>query len=76
MKTNCWEYKKCGRQPGGEKVKDFGVCPASTSAVLNGIHDGNNGGRACWVISGTYCKGQVQGTFAQKFSNCKVCDFS
>lgn len=75
MKLNCWEYKKCGRQIGGEKVKELGVCPAAVEPKLNGIHEGQNGGRTCWVISGTYCKGQVQGTFAQKFENCKACDF-
>lgn len=75
MKINCWEFKKCGRQPGGDKVEDLGVCPASVEPVLNGIHGGVNFGRACWVISGTYCKGQVQGTFAHKFKNCQECDF-
>jgi hypothetical protein len=28
-KLNCWEVKKCGREPGGVKVKELGVCPAS-----------------------------------------------
>ena len=27
---NCWEVKKCGREPGGAKVAELGVCPAST----------------------------------------------
>ncbi len=26
-------------------------------------------------MSGTLCKGAVQGTFAQKFKNCEACDF-
>jgi hypothetical protein len=42
---------------------------------LNGIHDGLNAGRACWVVAGTLCGGKVQGSFASKMSNCKVCDF-
>ena len=75
VKLNCWEYKKCGRKPGGEKVKELGVCPASVENVLDGTHGGKNCGRACWIMSGTYCKGQVQGTFAQKYQNCKDCDF-
>ncbi|XEO80101.1 hypothetical protein WKT22_05148 [Candidatus Lokiarchaeum ossiferum] len=33
------------------------------------------GGRCCWVISGTLCKGVVQGSFAQKYRDCKNCDF-
>lgn len=74
-KLNCWEYKNCGRQPGGENVDEFGICTASTDQTLDGIHEGKNCGRACWVNSGTYCKGQVQGTFEQKYMTCQVCDF-
>jgi hypothetical protein len=39
------------------------------------VHEGVNAGRACWIVAGTLCKGEVQGTFAQKFKNCRECDF-
>ena len=74
-KKNCWEFKNCGREPGGDSTKEFGVCPASVEARLDGIHEGSNAGRSCWVIAGTLCKGEVQGTFAQKYLNCEQCDF-
>jgi len=74
-KLNCWEYKKCGRQPQGIHEKDLGICPAAVATPLDDVHDGTNAGRSCWVVSGTFCKGQVQGTFAQKFKNCENCDF-
>lgn len=74
-KLNCWEFKACGRQPGGENVNELGVCAASTDQSLDLIHGGKNCGRTCWVISGTYCKGTVQGTFAQKYKDCRICDF-
>lgn len=74
-KLNCWEFKKCGRQPGGEHVHDLGVCPATEEKRLDGVHEGKNAGRACWVMAGTLCKGEVQGTFAQKYKNCEICDF-
>jgi hypothetical protein len=74
-KINCWEFMKCGRQSGGEHAKDGGVCPASREARLDGIHGGNNAGRACWIIAGTMCGGEVQGSFAKKVRNCNVCDF-
>jgi hypothetical protein len=74
-KLNCWEYKRCGRQPQGPRVKDMGLCPASTEESLDGAHDGVNAGRACWVVGGTFCQGEVQGTFGQKFKNCEACDF-
>ena len=72
---NCWEYKKCGRQPQGAKVGELGLCPAPLQQELDDVHGGTNGGRACWVIGGTFCKGELQGTFAQKFKNCEQCDF-
>jgi hypothetical protein len=74
-KQNCWEFKSCGREPGGAKVKEFGVCPAPREARLDQVHGGINGGRSCWILAGTLCKGEVQGTFAQKYKNCETCDF-
>lgn len=74
-KQNCWEFKKCGREPGGARVAELGICPAATEDRLHGTHDGTNAGRACWVVAGTYCGGQIQGTFAKKFGNCATCEF-
>ena len=75
MKQNCWQFKQCGREPGGKKAEELGVCPAATDTRLHGVHGGKNGGRACWVLVGTLCGGKVQGTFAQKYNNCELCDF-
>ncbi len=74
-KINCWEFKKCGRELGGEHVHDLGICPAAEEHRLDGAHGGKNAGRSCWVLAGTLCKGQVQGTFAQKYKDCEICDF-
>jgi hypothetical protein len=74
-KLNCWEFKKCGREKGGAKAGELGVCPASTELRVNGANQGKNGGRACWAISGTLCGGNVQGTFAAKVGNCLKCEF-
>lgn len=73
-KNNCWEVKKCGREPGGIKVAELGECPASTHTEANGINNGKNGGRICWAITGTLCGGTVQGTYAQKQVSCMVCE--
>jgi len=75
MKPNCWEFKKCGREPGGAKSKEFGVCPAAVEPRLNGVNAGRNSGRACWALTGTLCGGKVQGTFATKLCNCLQCEF-
>lgn len=73
-KLNCWEFKKCGREPGGAHP-ELGVCPSATDTRLHGAHEGKNAGRACWVVAGTLCGGQVQGTFAKKYENCDKCNF-
>lgn len=75
QKLNCWEFKKCGRYPEGEKVAELGVCPVAVAASANGTNYGKNGGRVCWAIAGTLCGGNVQGTFAQKVGNCIRCEF-
>ena len=36
-KLNCWEVKKCGREPEGAKVAELGECPASTENKLHGV---------------------------------------
>ena len=74
-KVNCWEHKKCGRQPGGAKAQELGVCPVTTYQELNGAHGGKNAGRACWAIAGSLCGGKIQGTYAQKLHNCWRCEF-
>jgi len=61
---NCWQEKRCGREKLGAKVKELGVCPAYTM----------NAGEACWLVAGTFCGGEIQGTFAEKEHNCMRCD--
>ncbi len=46
-KKNCWEFKGCGRDAGGNKVKELGICPASTEQRLHKVHDGHCAGRTC-----------------------------
>ena len=64
MPVNCWEFKNCGRQPGGPRAAELGVCPASSNVKVNGTNQGRNGGRICWAVAGTLCDGKVQGSFA------------
>ena len=74
-KLNCWEFKKGGREPGGAKAVELGVCPAAVETRVHGTNSGQNGGRACWALTGTLCGGRVQGTFAMKPKNCLDCEF-
>jgi hypothetical protein len=75
MKQNCWEVNNCGREEGGTHAKERGVCPAAVETRLDGIHHGKNAGRSCWVVAGTFCGGEPQGTFAQKHHKCETCSF-
>lgn len=61
---NCWEFKKCGREQGGTKTAELGVCPASP-----------DDGKSCARIAGTLCGGEIQGSFTTKLTNCMQCDF-
>jgi hypothetical protein len=74
-RKNCWEVKKCDRQPGGKKVEEFGVCPAAMPSEYDGKNRGKYSGRFCWAVAGTLCHGEIQGTFAKKLQNCIYCDF-
>lgn len=79
-KTNCWEVSdcgrsECGREPGGANVDKLGVCPAATDMGRDGINQGKNAGRICWTIAGTLCRGEVQGSMAQKEVTCLNCSF-
>ncbi|MCP4347427.1 MAG: protein kinase [Desulfobacterales bacterium] len=72
---NCWEFMKCGREPGGDNTAELGVCPAALDSSFSGINRGKKGGRICWSIAGTFCDGEIQGTFAEKRETCQKCIF-
>lgn len=74
-RLNCWEYKKCGREPRGARAVELGVCPAASDTSFHGLNQGKNAGRICWAVAGTFCGGKVQGTFAEKRRSCIDCDF-
>ncbi|VVB94886.1 Sensory rhodopsin II transducer [uncultured archaeon] len=61
---NCWEFMKCGREKGGSKAGELGICPSYPEK-----------GKECWKVAGTFCGGKVQGTQAQKHDTCLVCDW-
>ncbi|RMF77747.1 MAG: hypothetical protein D6739_12470 [Nitrospirae bacterium] len=70
-KVNCWEHRRCGREPGGARAAELGVCPAAVEGRLDGVHGGLNGGRACWAVEGTSC----HKTLGAKFNDCLRCTF-
>ena len=74
-KLNCWQHKKCGREPGGTNADKDGICPAAAERTFNAFNRGINGGRACWLVAGTFCDNNVSGTFAEKIDSCRDCEF-
>jgi len=62
--VNCWEYMKCGRERGGTRAHELGICPAYPLR-----------GRSCARVGGTLCGGKVQGTFASKLKDCRECPY-
>lgn len=50
MKQNCWEYKKCGREPGGPKSFEFGACWVVAGSLCGGRVQGDEDQKraACW----------------------------
>jgi hypothetical protein len=55
---------KCGREFGGLKAYEMGVCQAYP-----------NDGKQCATVAGTLCGGKVQGTYAMKIFDCVKCAF-
>lgn len=74
-KQNCWEYMKCGREPGGEKAVKLGICRAAADEFFNGMNRGKNGGRICFSVAGTFSNNVVQCSCLEKFVSCKNCSF-
>lgn len=73
-KLNCWEIKKCGREIGGNRTDDLGVCPAASNISSTSINSGKSAGRICWAVAGTFCEGRVQGDCTQKTVSCMTCE--
>ena len=77
LKLNCWEFMGCGLQNEASVLNTNArdICPAYLEKKLDGIHGGNNAGRACWVVSNTMCSSSVQENYEKKFKACVMCDF-
>ena len=49
-KLNCWEFKNCGREPGGALADQLGVCPTALELRRDGDNGGIAAGRVCWTV--------------------------
>ncbi len=74
-KKNCWEFMQCGRGPDGSDTDACETCPATQTSSLDGLNEGENAGRACWLVAGTFCSNSISGKFAEKIDSCMECSF-
>jgi hypothetical protein len=74
-KKNCWEFMACGKEVPCRHAAEGSVCPATLESRLDGMHGGLGAGRACWVVGGTQCNGQVQHSYERKRQACGSCKF-
>ncbi|HPI33056.1 MAG TPA: hypothetical protein PLR32_07050 [candidate division Zixibacteria bacterium] len=49
-RLNCWEFKNCGREPGGLMAGLLGQCPVAAAMKYDGVNGGLRGGRICWLV--------------------------
>ncbi len=82
-KLNCWDYAKCGFEPGGEQAKLKGVCSAAVSQQTDSLNRGIGFGRICWGVAGTMCqervtiryKERLTGIRIEELCSCLTCEF-
>lgn len=74
-RLNCWEFMRCGREPGGAHASELGICPAPLDTSADGYNGGRNGGRTCWTVAGTLCGVFIRGTQAKTTPSCLSCAF-
>ena len=72
---NCWEFKECGREPGGENAQELGVCRASIEDKFNNINLGVNAGRYCWKIKLSEDNHNSSDKTLSTIVDCIECDF-
>ncbi len=72
-RLNCWEYRMCGREPGGLMIATLGPCPVPLSMKHDGLNSGKAAGRACWLVAQTSCVPHRGGS--QTCCECHECEF-
>lgn len=74
-RQNCWEFWEYDLRKSLTESPTCRKCPAVVDMRLDGVHGGRNAGRACWVVPGTLCGGELHGEYQEKKKTCMSCDF-
>ena len=48
---NCWEHKGYGKESSRRNIFAQEACHAAIDERADGIQNGKNGGRYCWVVT-------------------------
>ena len=75
IRLNCWQYRRCGREPGGENVSELGICNAALPSKNDLVNHGKNSGRICWTIADTKCDGEPTCKILDDINTCLTCEF-
>ena len=75
LRTPCWEYSACGRQPGGHSTGELGVCPAAEAEYYHGTNSGPCAGRICWSLADTDAHRRAGGDAMRRLQHCMECRF-
>lgn len=72
---NCWEFKRCGREPDGKNSAKLGVCRVAVDTKFNGINNGTNAGRYCWKVKVSEDNHTTTNKTISNIIDCIDCDF-
>ncbi len=62
-----------GRYPEKKVPINYVYCWEELNCQQEGCPSYMNKSEKCWAVAGTFCKGEVQGVFAQKIGDCRDC---
>jgi|GEM_PF-1110957 hypothetical protein len=75
LRTPCWAYRNCGREPGGHNARELGVCPAADADYHHGTNSGPCAGRICWTLADTDAHRRCGGDAMRRLQGCMSCAF-
>lgn len=80
VRLNCWQFMGCKFNNNFINIRmlnnnDSETCPVLFNEKYNGINNGLNAGRICWLVLNTRCYGYLQKDYCQKIMICSTCEF-